>query len=245
MPPGVEQNMKHGLFITGTDTGVGKTIVTAALAIVLRRRGLDAGVMKPVATGCVRSREGLVSEDAEFLAQAADAPESLDEIAPIRLAEPLAPTIAAARAGRPLDLNPMWAAWRRLSATHEIMLVEGIGGILCPVTPDAFIGDLAKGFGLPLVIVARATLGTINHTALTVEAARARGLEVAGIVINRYDRDREDVAQLTAPDEIQRATGATVLGLVPDDKMTNLAAGVVGDDVLAAVAQIPLGKLLA
>ena len=237
--------MRSGLFITGTDTGVGKTIVTAALAIVLRRRGTDVGVMKPVATGCVRRREGLVSEDAEFLAQAADAPESLDEIAPIRLAEPLAPTVAAARAGRPLDLEPMWAAWRRLSATHEIMLVEGIGGILCPVTPAESVADLAKGFGLPLVVVARATLGTINHTAMTVEAARSRGLEVAGIIINRYDRDLEDVAQLTAPDEIQRVTGAPVLGLVPDDKSTDFAKAAVGDDVLAAVAQIPLGKLLA
>ena len=237
--------MKHGLFITGTDTGVGKTVVTAALAIVLRRHGLDVGVMKPVATGCVRRREGLVSEDAEFLAQAADAPESLDEIAPIRLAEPLAPTIAAARAGRPLDLEPMWVAWRRLSMAHEIMLIEGIGGILCPITPTESVADLAKEFGLPVVVVARANLGTINHTALTVEAARARGLEVAGIVINRYDRDREDVAQLTAPDEIQRVTGATVLGLVPDDKSTDFAKAAVGDDVLAAVAQIPLGKLLA
>jgi dethiobiotin synthetase len=236
--------MKHGLFITGTDTGVGKTVVTAALAIVLRRRGLDVGVMKPVATGCVWRREGLVSEDAEFLAQAADATESLDEIAPIRLAEPLAPTVAAARAGRPLDLEPMWAAWRRLSMAHEIMLVEGIGGILCPVTPTESVADLAQGFGLPLVVVARATLGTINHTALTVEAARARGLEVAGIVINRYDRDREDVAQLTSPDEIQRATGVTVLGLVPDDKSTDFAKAAVGDDVLAAVAQIPLRKLV-
>jgi len=237
--------MKHGLFITGTDTGVGKTVVTAALAIVLRRRGLDVGVMKPVATGCVRRREGLVSEDAEFLAQAADAPESLDEIAPIRLAEPLAPTVAAARAGRPLDLDPMWAAWRRLSMAHEIMLIEGIGGILCPVTPTESVADLARRFGLPVLVVARPTLGTINHTALTVEAARARGLKVAGIVINRYDRDREDVAQLTAPDEIQRVTGATVLGLVPDDKSTDFAKAAVGDDVLAAVAQIPLGKLLA
>jgi len=236
--------MKHGLFITGTDTGVGKTVVTAALAIVLRRRGMDVGVMKPVATGCVRRREGLVSEDAEFLAQAADAPESLDEIAPIRLAEPLAPTVAEARAGRLLDLEPMWAAWRRLSMVHEIMLVEGIGGILCPVTPTESVADLARRFGLPIVVVARATLGTINHTALTVEAARARGLEVAGIVINRYDRDREDVAQLTAPDEIQRVTGATVLGLVPDDKSTDFAKAAVGDDVLAAVAQIPLRKLV-
>lgn len=236
--------MKSGLFITGTDTGVGKTIVTAALAAVLRERGANVGVMKPVASGCVHRREGLVSEDAELLAQAADAPEPLDEICPIRLAEPLAPTVAAARAGTLIDLAPMWAAWRRLKDAHDIMLVEGIGGLLCPVTPAMFVADMAKVFGLPLVIVARPNLGTINHTALTVEAARARRLPIAGIIINRYDPDTADVAQLTAPDEIQRACDVPVLGLVPDDKATDFSNAVVGEDVLAAVRQLPLKRIL-
>ena len=236
--------MKRGFFITGTDTGVGKTVVTGALAAMLRARGRNVGVMKPVATGCVRRREGLVSEDAEFLAQVADVPEPLDEISPIRLAGPLAPTVAAARAGIELDLAPMWAAWRRMRDAHDVMLVEGIGGILCPVTRKMFVADMALGFRLPVIVVARAALGTINHTALTVEAAKARGLEVAGIIINRYNRDTEDVAQMTVPDEIQRVTGVPVLGLVPDDPKTDFANAVVGDDVLAAVAQMPLGKLL-
>jgi dethiobiotin synthetase len=236
--------MKRGLFITGTDTGVGKTIITAAIAAVLRRGGVNVGVMKPVATGCVRRREGRVSEDGEFLAHAADSPEMLAEITPIRLAEPLAPTVAAARAHIHLDLEPVWSAWRRLRDAHDVMLVEGIGGILCPVTPRESVADMAKQFGLPLVIVARPDLGTINHTALTVEAARARGLDVAGIIINRYDRDTEDIAQMTAPDEITRVTGAPILGLVPTDKMTDFATGVIGDDVLAAVRLMPLGPLL-
>ena len=234
--------MNRGLFITGTDTGVGKTIVAGALAAMLRADGVNVGVMKPVASGCVRRREGLVSEDAEFLAQAADVLDPLDEVCPIRLAEPLAPTVAAARARTPLDLKPMWAAWDRLRAAHDVMLVEGIGGLLCPVTPKEFVADLAKRFALSLVIVARPNLGTINHTALTVEAARSRGLTVAGIIINRYDRDTEDVAQLTAPDEIQRVTGVPVLGLVPNDPATDLAKGVLGEDVQAAVRQMPLGK---
>jgi dethiobiotin synthetase len=236
--------MKRGFFITGTDTGVGKTIITAAMAIVLREIGLNVGVMKPVASGCVRRREGLVSEDAELLAQAADAPEMLAEIAPIRLAEPLAPTVAAARARIKLDLEPMWASWRRLREAHDIMLVEGIGGILCPVTPEASVADLAVDFGLPLVVVARPDLGTINHTALTVEAARRRNLKVAGIIINRYDRDAEDIAQMTAPDEIARVTGAPILGLVPPDKTTDFAKGVIGEDVLAAVRLMSLDRLL-
>ena len=237
--------MRRGLFITGTDTGVGKTIVTAALAMILREAGADVGVMKPVATGCVRRREGLVSEDAELLAKAADVPEPLAEISPIRLAEPLAPTVAAARARLTLDLAPMWAAWRRLRSAHDIMLVEGIGGLLCPVTPKESVADLAKVFGLPLLVVARPVLGTINHTALTVEAARARGLRVAGIVINRYHHDSADLAETTNPDEVQRLTGVDVLGLVPDDPKTDFRAGVVGEDVLAAARQLPLKKLLA
>jgi dethiobiotin synthetase len=237
--------VRRGLFITGTDTGVGKTIVTAALAMILREAGADVGVMKPVATGCVRRREGLVSEDAELLAKAADVPEPLAEISPIRLAEPLAPTVAAARARLTLDLAPMWAAWRRLRSAHDIMLVEGIGGLLCPVTPKESVADLAKVFGLPLLVVARPVLGTINHTALTVEAARARGLRVAGIVINRYHHDSADLAETTNPDEVQRLTGVDVIGLVPDDPKTDFRAGVVGEDVLAAARQLPLKKLLA
>jgi dethiobiotin synthetase len=235
--------MKRGLFITGTDTGVGKTIVAAALARVLREGGRDVGVMKPVATGCVHRREGLVSEDAEFLAHAADSPEPLEEINPIRLAGSLAPTVAAARAKIELDLAPVWAAWRRLRDEHEVLLVEGIGGILCPVTRKMFVADMAVRFALPVLIVARPNLGTINHTALTVEAVRSRGLEVAGIVINRYNRDTEDVAEMTAPDEIQRATGVPVLGLVPEDPATGLAKGQIGEDVLAAVRLLPLARL--
>ena len=156
----------------------------------------------------------------------------------------MAPTVAAARAGVETDLEPMWEAWRRLRDAHEILLVEGIGGILCPVTPAMSVADLAKAFHLPLLVVARSTLGTINHTALAIEAARTRGLEVAGIVINRYNHESPDLAEMTSPDEIQRVTGVRVLGLVPEDRATDFRAGVVGPDALAAVRQMPLGRLL-
>jgi dethiobiotin synthetase len=235
--------MAKGYFITGTDTGVGKTVITAALAMTLRQMGKDVGVMKPVATGCVRRREGLVSEDAEFLAKAADAPESLPEVSPIRLAESLAPTVAAARAGTPIDLESVWAAWRRIRAAHPYVLVEGIGGILCPVTPEFSVADLAKRFGLPVIVVARSGLGTINHTALTVEAALRRGLEVAGVIVNRYHHETADLSEMTNPDEIARVTGVPVLGLIPDDRETRPGEGILGPDLLAAMAQLPLGEL--
>jgi len=236
--------VKRGYFITGTDTEVGKTVIAAALATALREAGWNVGVMKPVASGCVRRREGLVSEDAEFLAQAADVEDSLDEITPIRLAEPLAPSVAAARAGVAIDLDAMWAAWRRLRAAHDIVLVEGIGGLLCPVTPTETVADLARQFDLPLLIVARSGLGTINHTALTVEAARSRGLRVAGIFINRYNHESPGLAEMTSPDEIQRLTGVPVLCLVPNDPAPQPADGIVGPDLLAAIRQIPLVRLL-
>lgn len=232
--------MTDGFFITGTDTGVGKTVVTAGIAQVLRSAGVDVGVMKPVATGCGRRREGLVSEDAEFLAKAADAPEPLEALSPIRLADPLAPTVAAARAGRNLDLGAVWTAWERLRRAHAFMLVEGIGGALCPVTARQSVADLARRFNLPVLVVARPGLGTINHTAMTVEVLRARRLAIEGIIVNRYNRDTEDVAELTNPDEIQRATGCPVLGLVPDDAATDFRAGVVGPNVLAAIRQMRL-----
>jgi len=232
--------MTAGYFITGTDTGVGKTVVAGALAAVLRSRGADVGVMKPVASGCERRREGLVSPDAEFLAKAAEAPEPLEAISPVRFAEPLAPTVAAARAGRQVDLHAVWTAWERLRRAHDVMLVEGIGGALCPVTRRQTAADLARRFNLPVLVVARPGLGTINHTAMTVEVLRARRLEVAGVIINRYNRDTEDVAELTGPDEIQRATGAPVLGLVPEDGRTDFRAGGVGEDALAALAQMRL-----
>lgn len=236
--------MSRGFIVTGTDTEVGKTVVAAGLAAVLRERGRDVGVMKPIASGCVRRREGLVSEDAEFLSEAADAAETLEEICPVRLAEPLAPTVAAARAGTEIGLAPIWRAWRRLRAAHDVMLVEGIGGILCPVTPEKLLADVLPEFALPLLIVARSGLGTINHTMLTVEAARARGLAIAGIIINRYNADALGLAEMTNPDEIQRVTGENVLALVPTDATTDPSRGIVGEGVLAALRRVPLERLL-
>jgi dethiobiotin synthetase len=235
--------MKRGLFITATDTAVGKTVVTGAIAAVLRSRGVNVGVMKPIASGCVHRREGLVSEDGEFLAQVADADGPLDEITPIRLVEPLAPTVAAKRAGTPIDLDLVRRAWQRLRDAHDVMLVEGIGGILCPITPDLFVADLAKELGLPILIIARPNLGTINHTAMTVEVARARGLRIAGIVLNRYHTDTTDLAEFTNPDEIARITRVPVT-VVPDDPTTDISTATLGEDVLAAVRLLPLAKML-
>jgi dethiobiotin synthetase len=175
-----------GLFVTGTDTGVGKTLVTGAIARALRAGGRTVEVFKPVASGCRRTREGLVSEDAEFLAACSDSRRTLAQITPVRYAAPLAPNVAAAREGRPVDLEAIFEEYRRLAGAAEVVLVEGVGGLLCPLSDDFWVIHLARMMQLPLVVVARAGLGTINHTLLTVHAARSAGLRVAGVVVNRY-----------------------------------------------------------
>src|SRR5918999_1193461 len=170
-----------GLFITGTDTGVGRTVVAGAIAHWFHRQGRRVAVLKPVATGCVRRREGLVSEDAEFLAVCADARHPLDLICPQRYAEPLAPAIAADRAKQPVDWEAVQRSVDLMSKGSDVMIVEGIGGLMVPLDAKHTVRDLARWLRLPAVVVARPGLGTINHTILTVDALRAAGVAVAGV----------------------------------------------------------------
>ena len=210
---------RPGLFVTGTDTGVGKTVVAAAIAYALRRRGARVGVCKVAATGCERRREGLVSADAEYLAYWADSRHPLDVVCPQRFADPLAPAVAAERAGTPLD----WAAIRSsldvVASDSDAIVVEGVGGVLVPMDGGHTVLDLMRSLMLPAVVVARAGLGTINHTLLTVGAIRAAGVPVAGVVVNRYPADA-DMATETNPDAIQRWGRVAVLCVCPDEPFT-------------------------
>jgi dethiobiotin synthetase len=170
----------RGVFVTGTDTGVGKTLVACALVRGLRSRGLDVGVMKPVETG-VGAAGPL---DARALHEAAGVPDPLELVCPFALKLPAAPTVAAEDEGRAIDLGVMGRAYATLASRHACMVVEGAGGLLVPVAEGASMADLARALALPLLVVARASLGTINHTLLTLEVARARALRVVGIVIS-------------------------------------------------------------
>jgi dethiobiotin synthetase len=190
----------RGLFVTGTDTGVGKTVVTAAIALALKARGVDVRVVKPVQTG-----EG----DADTLRRLAELEDSPEQIAPFSFAAPLAPLVAARLEGLELDLDAVASAVRRSS--RELTLVEGVGGLLCPMGPDWTIADLAARLALPLLVVARAGLGTVNHTLLTVEEARRRGLEVAGVVLN----GRVDESTAANTELIESFGGVPVLAEVP------------------------------
>src|SRR3954454_12212440 len=153
-----------GLFVTATDTGVGKTLVAGAIADWFRRNGSRVAVCKPAATGCEHRREGLVSEDAEFLAHHADSRHPLDLICPQRYAEPLAPAVAARRAGVPLDWESIDRAITLMQEGSDVMVVEGVGGVLVPMDDKHLLLDVAGWLGLATVVVARPALGTINHT---------------------------------------------------------------------------------
>jgi dethiobiotin synthetase len=201
--------------VTGTDTGVGKTLVACALARGLRSRGVDVGVMKPVETGVGSSGPA----DARALREAAGVDEALELVCPQAFSLAAAPCVAAAAEGRRVDRRAIDAAYDALRSRHEFMLVEGAGGLLVPIAEGFSMADLALGLGLPLLVVARAALGTINHTLLTLEAAEQRGLRLAGVVISHAggalsDADVRNLAALRA------ALGPRLLGEVPP-----LAAG--------------------
>lgn len=231
-PVGYEggSRLSRGIFVTGTDTGVGKTFVAAALAAALRRRGLDVGVMKPFQSGEPSEKPGELSGDALALARAAgltpprgDPPKTANYaawdppelICPYSLRQPLAPRPAAEIEGVEIDLERVKAAYTELERRHELVLVEGAGGLAVPIKGDYLMADLATDLGLPLLVVARAALGTINHTVLTVEYARRRGLEIVGVVLNGYHEEAPSLAERTNPGLVEELARVPVLGLLP------------------------------
>lgn len=200
----------RGVFVTGTDTGVGKTVVTCALIAGLRARGVDAAGMKPIETGV--GADGPL--DALALRAAAGDADPLDEVCPQQFALPAAPTVAAKAEGRRVDLAAIDAAHARLLARHDWLAVEGAGGMLVPAAEGLTMVDLADRLGLPLLLVARARLGTINHTRLSLEVARTRGKRVIGVVISHADGvvSPADAANLEA---LRDDAGFRVMGEIP------------------------------
>ena len=210
--------MVKGYFITGTDTDVGKTIVAGGLAALYKKQGLNVGVMKPIATGCKRVNNRLVSDDAVFLKLSAEIEDEYELINPINFEQPLAPIVAARLSNTKIDTDKINTAYDTLCERHEYIIVEGIGGLLVPIDEYYFIVDLATEMELPLIVVCRPTLGTINHTLLTVSYAREHGLEVKGIVVNESAENCDAVVKKTNIEEIKRLTGLPVLGIIPFDK---------------------------
>ena len=213
----------RGLFVTATDTGVGKTEVACAIVRAARARGEDVVGMKPAQSGHAPGE----ASDAERLLAAAGGVESLEAICPYTFKAPLAPAIAARVEGRSVSLERILDAACALAARHAAVVVEGAGGLLVPLTDRDTYADLATRLGLPALVVARAGLGTVNHTALTCEALRARRVPLAGIVLNRTAPEDDPSVPHNAA-EIERLTGIRVLAVLPFQRDIAARAAAVG-----------------
>ncbi|QGJ69559.1 ATP-dependent dethiobiotin synthetase BioD [Planctomycetales bacterium 10988] len=200
-----------GLFITGTDTEVGKTYVACRIAESLVQEGFNVGPYKPVASGLVMREGEWISEDAAQLWEAAGEPGTLAQVAPQTFLAPIAPHRAARKEGEAIDRRLLVSGLDPWRESSDILLVEGAGGILCPLDEGEFyMADLARRFNFPLVVVARNALGTLNHTLLTFDAASARGLEVAALVLNTTTAETSDESQASNAEELRQRTGVPV-----------------------------------
>jgi dethiobiotin synthetase len=226
--------MTRGIFITGTGTGVGKTIAAAAILRAARAAGIDAVPFKPVQTGAVDGPDGLRSPDVEFCLAAAGLRPKPDEaalMAPLLYKPACSPHLAGRIEGRPVDLDTIRCCAETLLARHDAVIVEGAGGVMVPLNDSATMLDLMAALGLPVLVVAINGLGTINHTLLTLAALRQAGIEVLGVVLNQPDppaglrppRGADEFIRRDNPETIARFGGATVLGCLPH--AGDLAAG--------------------
>lgn len=201
-PPGDKRHQSDmNLFVTGTDTGVGKTYITRMLVEMLRSEGMDAVGYKPIACGD--------RDDARILS-AASGGLSQDEVNPIHLKTPVAPYVAGLLENRSVDPAEILAGYHRLANAHRHVIVEGVGGWEVPIAPNYRVSDLAKDLGLPVLVVAANRLGALNHILLTVDAIRAKGLSCAGLILNQLD-DELDTAMITNKGVVEDLSGVPLL----------------------------------
>jgi len=233
----------RGIVVTGTDTGVGKTFVATAIAAALALRGVAIAVAKPVETGCPERDGELVPEDAVALRHAAADAAALADVCPHRFTEPLAPALAAARAGTRVDVDGLTAHLRRRAAAADVLLVEGAGGLLVPVADEVTFADLAARLDARVVVVVGSRLGAINAALLTLEAIRTRRLRLAGYVVNRLAPD-DDLAVATNEGLLARLTAERRLGTLPFlPEAGALLAALRADGAARARARAALARL--
>ena len=208
--------MKHSplksLFITGTDTDVGKTYVTAGLAVSLRNMGIDVGVMKPFAAG-IPQKKGFKSEDLEILANAAQVNDSESLLNPQFFPIPASPYTAWKNLKIKPKINTIISNFKKLSQIHSTILVEGMGGIMTPILKNYFVTDLIKDLKIPAILVTRTKIGSINHTIMTVNMCKKYKIQIKGIVINDFDSGGYKTKELTR--DLKNLTGVPILGSIP------------------------------
>jgi dethiobiotin synthetase len=209
----------RGVFVTGTDTGAGKSVVAAAILAALAARGEPVAALKPVVTG-LDEPAGDLPPDHVLLARAAGGRQTPREVAPYRFGPAVSPHYAAELAGETIEPALILEAARK----HDLLVCEGVGGLMVPITTGYLVRDLAVDLGLPVVVAARTGLGTINHTLLTVEAARAAGLAVAGVVMTPWPAKPEPI-ELSNRRTVEALGGVRVSDLPPTDLGSLAAAG--------------------
>lgn len=203
--------MKRGIFVTGTDTDVGKTIISGGLAAVLKESGVDVGVFKPMLSGIHRDDP---KSDTKVLQSMSETGLTEKEITPFAFNEPLAPYIAARLEGQVIDMAGVIAHFQEIQDKHEFFVVEGAGGISVPLGENFLVSDVIKALKLPIIIVARPNLGTFNHTFLTVQYARSQDIPIVGVIINGRS-DTSDLAERTNPELMEKFCDVPVLGVTP------------------------------
>ncbi|MBI4308892.1 MAG: dethiobiotin synthase [Candidatus Omnitrophica bacterium] len=194
------------IFITGTDTHVGKTIATLVLGTLYKAQGYNVGVMKPVQCA---------GNDAAFLKEALNIDDHLMDINPCYAPEPLSPHLAFHRAGKRVNMDRIFRSFARLCLCHDLLLIEGAGGLMVPLKKNYYNADLIHDLKAEVIIIARLGLGTINHTLLTVHQAKAHGLKIKGILFSDTNPNEKSIAERTNPVEIQRLSKVKVLGTIP------------------------------
>jgi dethiobiotin synthetase len=243
MPINLNLPKKAGIFVTGTDTSVGKTLTAGAIARILADKDHKVGVFKPIATGCKHTWDGLINEDTEFLAWCANSDLSLSTITPLGYPTPASPIVSAANDKTAIDFDRIAAAYKEVCQNSDIVIVEGIGGVRVPLTEEFDLLDLAVEFALPVVIVARPNLGTINHTLMTIDCVRAAKLKIAGVVINGYNATQSTVAEDTAPEVIAKFGGVDILSVVPFDETVSIKQPNLGEFIVGSLMDCNWEKL--
>ncbi|HSH26114.1 MAG TPA: dethiobiotin synthase [Massilibacterium sp.] len=202
----------NGFFITGTDTEIGKTFVTSHLAALLHQKGYDIGVFKPMMSG---TKIDDPESDAMQLKTYSQVKDELTEIAPFTFLEPVAPYIAQKLHRKTITKQQLVDKWNKIKKKHDLFLVEGAGGLYVPYTDDCFVSDFAQETKLPLLIVGRANLGTVNHLLLTIHYAKTLGLPIKGIILNGGHGEKADIAEKTNQWMLDAFTDIPVLGVIP------------------------------
>ena len=230
-----------GIFITGTDTNIGKTVIAAGLAGALKNKGYSVGVMKAVQSGAGIRNGKLYSPDAELMMQVIETKDEIELTCPYLLKEAMAPGVAAEIEGLEIDFDIIKSAYKELEKRHDIVIVEGAGGIAVPIKKRFLISDLIKYMDIPVIIVARAGLGTINHSFLTIEYAKRSGIKIIGIIINDY---RGGAVEEKSPGAISELTRIPVIGIIPHDPSICSEKGIPGNIVSLVEINVGLDRII-